>query len=275
MSTAAASVATPVQQLQDRLADPGVADSLLRLIDRADLVAFALDALDGFLRRSDTVVESVSQGVREIGRTAGGDDTLAVLAALPTLARRSVDVADVAARPAFANLLRSDLVDRLGDPRTIALLDTLLDKLETAVFALEALDGFLRRGDEIAESASAIVGELRRAPIDLRTLSRLTERLPALLDTLEQLTESRALELLPAILGPVKGLAESGMLDDQVVRILGDFGRRAATAYNEVQSQPVAPVGAFGLARALSEPEVQRTIGLLIAVARRIGRDLK
>ena len=39
---------------------------------------------------------------------------------------------------------------RLADPHTVESLNALLDKLDVAVFSLNALDGFLRRGEEVA-----------------------------------------------------------------------------------------------------------------------------
>jgi hypothetical protein len=163
MSISAEGVAaTPQDRLQARLADPDTIDSLNRLLDRVDLMAFVLDAVDGFLRRGDTVVDSVADGVRDVRQSAGLDGAGALLQSLPQLAKSGVDIAEMTTRPAFGNVLHSGLLERLGDPRTLHLLETLLDKLETAVFLLEAVDGS-SGADEIADSTSSLVGDLRQS----------------------------------------------------------------------------------------------------------------
>ncbi|MEZ5285152.1 MAG: DUF1641 domain-containing protein [Vicinamibacterales bacterium] len=276
MTMSAAGVATPQDRLQARLSDPATVDSLNRLLDRVDLMAFMLDAVDGFLRRGDTVVDSVSAGVREISESVGIEDGAELLAKLPKLARSGAEIADVASGPAFDNLLHSGLLERLGDPRTIQLLQTLVERLETAVFLLDAVDGFLRRGDEIAESASAIVGELRHTSIgvDVDQVRALAERAPRVLDALGELTDSRTLDRVPDMVNAVGVLAEAGILDPKVVGVLGEVGHKLASAYQAEAKGPIKPLGAMGLVRALGEPEVQRAMGLLVAVARRFGREL-
>ncbi|MEZ4235259.1 MAG: DUF1641 domain-containing protein [Myxococcota bacterium] len=42
-----------------------------------------------------------------------------------------------------------------------------------------------------------------------------------------------------------------------------------------MQASAPAPVGAFGLLRALGEPDVQRAVGFALAVARRVGVRLR
>lgn len=275
MSTSAAVAMSPQERLQARLADPATIDSLNRLLDRADLLAFALEAADGFLRRSDTVIDSVSESVQEVKKAAQLSDAATLLESLPKLARTGTELAEVTQTPAFGNVLHSGLLERLGDPRTLRLLQTLFDKLETAVFLLEAVDGFLRRGDEIAESAAGLVGELRNANVDIGDLKQIAERTPKIVEALGQLTETRALDRVPDLVNALQVLAKSGMLDPQVVSVLGDVGRRLAGAYDEVTAAPVAPVGSFGALKALGEPEIQRGLGLLLAVARRFGRDVR
>lgn len=265
---------TPQDRLQARLADPETVDSLNRLLDRVDLMAFMLEAVDGFLRRSDTVVESVAEGVRDLRDASGGGSPVPLLETLPKLARSGAQIADVTTRPAFTNVLDSGLLERLGDPRTLHLLETLFDKLETAVFLLEAVDGFLRRSGEIAESASSLVGDLRQTTVDLGEIRQLAERTPAIVNALGQLTETHTLERVPDLVNAMLTLARAGMLDPGVVRVLGDVGKQLTSAYEDARSKPVTPVGAMGLVRAMGEPEVQRALGLFVAVARRVGKDV-
>lgn len=48
----------------------------------------------------------------------------------------------------------------------------------------------------------------------------------------------------------------------------------APWAHRGAASKPVQPMGVIGLFKALGEPEVHRALGLLVAAARRFGRDL-
>lgn len=266
---------TAQDRLQARLADPDTIDSLHRLLDRVDLMTFLLEAVDGFLRRSDTVVESVSDGVREVRRSAELAGAAPFLESLPKLAKSGADIAEVASGAAFNNVLHSGLLERLGDPRTLRLLETLFDKLDTAVFLLDAVDGFLQRSGEIADSASSLVGDLRNTTVDLGEVKQLAERTPRIVEALGRLTETRALDRVPDIVNAVLVLAESGMLDPKLVKVLGEVGHRLGGAYSDASSKPVQPLGAMGLFKALGEPEVQRAMGLVVAIARRVGRDLR
>lgn len=278
MTTTGAAVAdTPRARLEARLDDPATVESLNRLLDRVDVVAFAIDAVDGLLRRSDTVIESISSGVHEVTDSAAFGDAASVAGALPSLVKGGSQIAQVASGPAFDNVLRSGLIERLGDPNTLKLLGTLLDRLEVAVFALEAVDGFLRRGDEIAESAADAVAELRRGVPDgaLDGLQGIAGKLPQLVDSVGKLTDSGALDHLPALLDSLAGLTRSGMLDGKVVEVLGEVGHHMAGAYRDAAASKPAPIGLGGLLKALGDPEVKRVLGFAVAVARSYSRHLK
>ena len=55
------------------------------------------------------------------------------------------------------------LKERLSDPHVTANLNRLLDQLETITFAVESIDGFVRRGEVIADSLAEGVAELKQA----------------------------------------------------------------------------------------------------------------
>jgi hypothetical protein len=197
----------------------------------------------------------VADGVREVRQSTGLNGAGTFLDTLPQLAKSGAEIAEVTARPAFSNVLHSGLLDRLGDPRTLQLLETLFDKLDTAVFLLEAVDGFLKRSDEIAESASSMVGDLRQSTLDLGEAQKIAQRTPKILEALGQLTESRALERVPDLVNATMVLAESGMLDPKLVRILGDVGHRLAGAYSDAASILVRRGGASGCSRRWASPK--------------------
>ena len=110
---------------------------------------------------------------------------------------------------------------RLNDPKTAQSLNRLLDHLDLISFTAEAMEGFVGRGDEIADSLADGVQEMRessagqgqalemlkRAPGMIETGARLTDAAAAIdVDELEQsrilerLTDPQTLELLNRLL---------------------------------------------------------------------------
>jgi Protein of unknown function (DUF1641) len=74
--------------LLEKLAEPGTLESLKALLGRLELVGFLLEGLDGFLRRSDTWIESVAAGIDDLKQAApeiDGEKIRRVVATLPSL----------------------------------------------------------------------------------------------------------------------------------------------------------------------------------------------
>lgn len=259
METTLPSAASAAQeQLLARLAEPKTIDSLNRLLDRLDVIAFLADALDGFFARADVVTESVAESVADLKRLASHHgETGEVIERLPQLARAGVQLADVSASPAFQRLLTSGLLDRLGDERTIESLKAVFDKLELAAFALDAVDGLLRRSEQMASALSDDVDELKRA--SQPELANFKEVLAA----------------LPALVAAGQTLVRSGMLEPRTVEVLGTIGRSAAGAYEEAHAVGGgASLGVFGLIKALRDPDVSRALTFAVRVSKAYGQSL-
>lgn len=122
---------TPADSVRDRLDDPKVADALNTLLDHADVLAVLVSGLDGFVRRGDTITNSVSSAVSEFrgaSVAAGipgaaafkGVDLQSLAASLATLSGSVVG-----ATPALNTLLTSSLTD----PQTVQLLASVGDAL--------------------------------------------------------------------------------------------------------------------------------------------------
>jgi hypothetical protein len=157
----ASATLTPQEQLQARLADPRTIDSLNRLLDRIDVLAFSAEMMDSFLQRSPQIIDSMAETVGDARTLAEQSGGAGLLEKFPMLARAGVKAAETATSPAFERLLASGLLERLADPRTIDSLKSLLDRLEVAAFTLQALDGLLQRADVIANSIADSVAEIR------------------------------------------------------------------------------------------------------------------
>lgn len=268
---------TSQERLTERLSDPHTAEALNRLLDRLDVIAFTFEALDGFLQRGPAVADSIGETLREIRHAADGEGhATGFLESVPKLVRAGAQLAQTTDKPEFQNLLASGLIEKLGNPRTIESLKALLDRLELAAFLLEAVDGFLRRGDEVAESVASGVAEWREtAPgMDIDRLKALGDALPKLLDATVLLVKSGALERFPRVVDTAIALADKGLFEMKTVGVLADIGQRAAASYEEVKTQPRQPVGLLGLLRGLNDPDVQKSVALLLAVAKRYGQTL-
>ena len=100
---------------------------------------------------------------------------------------------------------REELLARLDDPKAVEGLNRLLNRLDLIVLAADSVDEFLRRSEDIADSVSGSLAELKQVavPGDLR---RLTQKLPDL---------ARAgLDLADLVASPAFGrLLSSGLLE--------------------------------------------------------------
>lgn len=101
---------SPSDRIRERLDDPKVAESLDTLLDHAELLAVLVTGLDGFVRRGDTISNSLSSALTDLkgaplssavpGATAlKGVDIQALAASLATLSTTLV-----AATPVLAAL---------------------------------------------------------------------------------------------------------------------------------------------------------------------------
>jgi uncharacterized protein YjgD (DUF1641 family) len=148
------------------------------------------------------------------------------------------------------------LAVRLADPEVAASLHLLLDNAATLAFTVEALDGFLRRGDVIAESLSAGVRDVIPALGNLEDVAAQAGSVAA-----------RAPELFTAF----EALIASGMLRPQVLEVLGALAGALVEGADRAREERTS-VGVLGALRALRDPDVARGLGLLVEVARALGR---
>lgn len=145
--------------------------------------------------------------------------------------------------------------------------DRLLATIERLERRIEHMDGALRRLEGATTQLPAVVATLADVLDGLidRLAARgidVDERMRALLRAADHLTSPRALDALASVLS-------SEILAHQTTEVIGRMGRAIVTAEHEAR-----PIGAWGLWRALRDPEVQRAAGFLIAMARHFGAEL-
>lgn len=103
---------TPSQTLQARLDDPKVAAALNTMLDNADTLALGLVALDGLLRRADTISDNIEGSLKDVKAIS---DSFSYLAS-PTkrLAEDAPKIADAAEALLDSGMLSRDVVNLLG-----------------------------------------------------------------------------------------------------------------------------------------------------------------
>ena len=262
----------PSERLLARLNDERTVEALERLLDHAEMLAFGAQAIDGLLRRGEELADNIGAGVAELRTvvaTEGGSATSA-MASLPRMARVGAQLSEVADGPGVQRLLQSGVLERLGEPSTLAALEKLASHAELIAFAVDALDGFLRRGDEVVEAVAESVGDLRTAAKE----SGLRETMPRLQEVAKRAMEHHTLEAIMQLTDAAVPVVESGLLHPSLVRTVAEAGTMVAASYQEAQRAAPAPMGPMALWRALKEPEVQRALGFGVALARGVGKRL-
>ncbi len=267
---------TPQEQLQNKLSDPHTVDSLNRLLDRVDLISASVEMLDGFLRRSDQVADNISDSLDEFRGKQEDHAVVGLIDKLPTLARAGSKMADVAASPDFDRLLSSGLLERLAEPRTIQGMTALLDKLDLMVFAANAVDEFLRRGDEIADNAAESMNDLRglTSSVDAEAVKRVLGKLPKLTKAGNQLLESGLLDKVSELTDAGMALSETGLFEPKTIKPLAELGRSAAESYVAAKSAPQKHYGIFDLLGLLKDPAIQKSLNIAVEMARQFGRKM-
>ncbi len=277
MSTSA-EAASAADSLQARLKDPQVAEGLNRLLDHLDTISFAVESADEFLARSEVIAESLTQGVAEL-RQADGESAAECLQQAPQMLQTGMRLTQAAADVDTEALVRSQVLRRLSCPETLETLNRLLDRLPLLVFVAESLEQLLSRGETIADNVSDAVGELKLEErlAELASAVSVLDSLPKLREAGERLLHSDLLgDRFSRVLDAAVTMIDSGMLDPELVGILGDTGRKAVETWHEVSSRPVPPTGGLmGTLRASRDPDVQKTIGFFFAFAKAFAKHLK
>lgn len=153
------------------------------------------------------------------------------------------------------------LIERLGEPRTAAALNTLLDNIELIAVLVAGLDGLARKGDLISDTVAEVISQVRAASDASgmkpgETTRQLATVIPALADA------------SPAI----RRLSESAIVDPDSITVVGLAGQAMSNAYES--ARPGDGIGLGGMLRATRDPDVKRGLGFVIELAREFGRSL-
>ncbi len=139
----------------------------------------------------------------------------------------------------------------------LARIERRMDRMEAMLAKLDGATGQVPAVvATVTDIVDGLIDRLGERGIDV------DERMRALLRAADHLTSPRALDALASVL-------QSEILAHQTTEVVGRMGRAIVKA-----EHAAAPVGPWGLFRALRDPEIQRAAGFLVAVARHFGAEL-
>lgn len=155
--------------------------------------------------------------------------------------------------------------ERLNDPDVAASILTLLDSAELLSVLTTGLSEFLARGDTIIDSVAGSVRELQGATPDAATATRFRETAGELRSLAGHLTDAT-----PSI----NKLLASGMLSPQMIDLLTMVSESAVEGATQAAAHDTTVRGVRGTLKALKDPDVQRGMGLLVEIAKSLGRRM-
>lgn len=175
---------------------------------------------------------------------------------------------------------------RLNQENTLSSIDHLLDRLDTLEQAVDRLADLLNQGpgliSMVADTTDELIREAQHNGVDL------TERIQNTLVMAEKLTSKETTEKLNQLMeltDQLPGLVAMGMdTVDEASRELADSGidftalaKIAATsgkALSEAQNEPIKPVSAFGVFRAMKDKDRQKGLGFLMNFLKKLGQEI-
>lgn len=255
----------PLDAVRERLNDPVVAASVVTLLDNAELLSTLVLGVAGLVERGDTIMDSVATGVSDFKASSlarSSDLDLpgpGELATLITALARSA--------PLLAELLGSAvvrlLIERLNDPAVLQSLSALLDNAELLATIVSGLGGLVERGDTIMDSVASGVGDLKAA-----TRASTSLGVPA---------PNEIVELVAALARATPVITEvvtSPMVRSETVALLSLVSEAAAEGASRARETPRPVSGLRSAVKSMKDPEVARGLGLMVEVAKALGRRM-
>jgi len=119
-TASSAAGSAPVDAVMERLNDPGVAASLVTLLDNSELLSTLVLGLSGLVERGDMIMDAVAEGVGDMKAAAGQNGS----SELPSISELGAVAGQLStAAPLLTNVLDSSI----ASPESIAVLSNLAD----------------------------------------------------------------------------------------------------------------------------------------------------
>lgn len=155
------------------------------------------------------------------------------------------------------------IAERLNDPAVAASLVTLLDNAELLSTLVLGLSGFIERGDIIMDAVADGVNEFKAtgasvAPEGMPSVSELSALAGQLAGAAPVLTQ----------------LLESSVVKPETLSLLNDVSEAATEGAENARRNDTSVSGVRGTMKVLKDPEVAKGLGLLVEIARSLGRRM-
>lgn len=154
------------------------------------------------------------------------------------------------------------VAERLNDPAVAAAVVTLLDNAELLSTLVLGLSGLVSRSEMIVDS-------LADGLKDLRTVGKAKAEGGPTLAELKEVAVDLAMAA-PAL----KQVVNSSMTSPETIELLATFSESAVEGAAVAKARHTEVKGAFGALKAMKDPEVQKGLGMLIEIARALGRRM-
>ena len=155
------------------------------------------------------------------------------------------------------------VVERMNDPAVAASLVTLLDNAELLSTLVLGLSGFVARGDTIMDAVAEGVNDFKTSggadgAAELPSVSDMTAAAGQL---------AASAPFLADVLG-------SAIARPETIELLATLSEAATEGAANAQVNETTVAGIRGAVRAFRDPDVQRGLGLLVEIARSLGRKM-
>ena len=98
--------------------------------------------------------------------------------------------------------------------------------------------------------------------------------MPVFAQALVEQADLGLIEKFPKLTQTGVQLVDSGIFEERTVGILASAGKTLADSYGDTIDKPHKAVGLGGLLKALGDPDIQRSLGLLLDFAKRFGQKI-
>ena len=154
------------------------------------------------------------------------------------------------------------VLDRLNDPAVAASLVTLLDNAELLSTLVLGLSGFVERGDIIMDSVAESVNEFKGA----------AKGQGANLPPLSELSATAG--MLAASAPALSRVLDSHMTSPETIDLLSTMSEAATEGAANAKTNDTKVDGPISAYRAMKDSDVQKGLGLMIEIARALGRRM-
>ncbi|MEM7734402.1 MAG: DUF1641 domain-containing protein [Deinococcota bacterium] len=152
------------------------------------------------------------------------------------------------------------LQERLADPKTVAALTALVDKLPDLKVLLDMLTGLLQRGPEMADTINEGVEQFReltpeQPPVNIAGLLATVVKFQTIIDSPE-----------------TQALLDSDIFKPKTISVVN---KAADALIDSIDNyDPEKKVGLLGLVAVLTDPDVKRAINFLTSFLKQFGKEL-